>query len=752
MSLYYTRINKAVGAPVPRAEGPQKVTGQAVYTADVKLPGMLWGKILRSSHPHARIRRIDTAKARQVTGVRAIVTGLDISGRLMGKLIRDMPVLCWDVVRFIGDRVAAVAADTPEAADEALELISVDYEELEAVYDPIKAMELDAPRIHENVAGYDGAPKTRLAADVPNGLTRLAWQKGDVKQGLRAADMVLEHTFRIPGRHQGYIEPHATVVAIEPNGKIQVWASTKHPFGNRSQMAKTLEIPEDRICFNAVNLGGEFGGKGDASDAAVAYFLAQQAARPVKMVMTSAEELTAGNPAHPTVVTVKSGVTRDGRITARSLRAVHASGAYGALKPNATLSTWNYVGGPYRVDHAYSEFFQIYTNTVPGGYFRGPGGLATFFALESHTDIVAKELGMDPAEFRLKNLIGEGEKDTTGQRLQSVRFREVLQAALTAASWKVSKPHANRGKGIALFGRHTGAGDAGVAVTAEPDGTFTVISPTFDQGAGAHTILQQLVADEMTVPLTQVRVTAGNTDTAPYDSGARSSRGTYVASHAVIEACGQLRTDLLSKAAQLLECQPEEVDFQNGKFRLREDPNQQVGLRQLLVRTQGPLTVTVQENLPQPTDVTYFCAQVADVEVNPQTGTLRVHRIVTAHDVGTIINPIMHQGQIEGGVVMGLGQACMEELIIENGRVTNANAGDYKMPTVADIPKLKTVLVRSGGGPAPYHAKAIGELSNNSPPAAIANAVANGVGVRLFELPITAERIYNALRGDNARQ
>ena len=742
---------KAVGAPVPREEGPHKVTGQAVYTADVKLPGMLWGKILRSLHPHARIRRIDTAKASQVTGVRAIVTGQDIPGRLMGKLIRDMPVLCWDVVRFIGDRVAAVAADTPEAADEALELISVEYEELPAVYDPMEAMQPGAPRIHENVASYDGAPKNRLAPDVPNGLTRLAWRKGDVEQGFREADLVLEHTFRIPGRHQGYIEPHTTAVDIEPNGKIQVWCSTKHPFGNRSQMAKTLDMTEDRICFNAVNLGGEFGGKGDAPEAAVAYFLALQAGRPVKILMTSAEELTASNPAHPTVVTVKSGVKRDGRIVARSLRAVHASGAYGALKPNATLSSWNYVGGPYRVDHAYSEFLQVYTNTVPGGYFRGPGGLATYFALESHTDIVAEELGMDPGEFRLKNIIGEGEEDATGQRLQSVRFREVLQAALDAANWKGSKRHPNRAQGVALFGRHTGAGDSGIVVTVESDGTFTVISPTFDQGAGTHTILQQLVAEEMRVSLEQVRVMAGSTDVAPYDSGARSSRVTYVASHAVVEACSQVRAELTARAGRLLECELDEVVINDGKFCLRQDPSQQVSLRQLMVRTKSPLSITVQENLPQPADVTYFCAQVADVETNPETGEIVVHRFVTAHDVGTIINPTMHQGQIEGGVVMGLGQAFMEELVMENGRVMNANAGDYKLPTIADIPKLKTVLVRSGGALAPYNAKAIGELSNNSPPAAVANAIANGTGVRLFELPITAERIYHALPGGKAR-
>ena len=735
-----------VGVSVPRAEGPDKVTGRAIYAADVNLPGILWGKILRSPHPHARIRRIDASRARKVPGVRAVITGKDIPGHFMGKLIRDMPVLCWEVVRFVGDRVAAVAADTPDAAEDALGLIDVEYEELPAVFDPLEAMQPNAPRIHEDVAGYDGAPKQRLALDVPNGLTRQAWRKGDLEQGFREADLVLEHTFRIPARHQGYIEPHVGTVAIDNDGRIQVWTSTKAPFATRNQLAQAVGVPQTSIRLNVVNVGGEFGGKGDALDLPVAYFLAQQSGRPVKIVMTYAEELMAGNPGHPTVVTVRSGVKRDGRILARYLRAVHASGAYGALKANACLPTWHYVGGPYRVDNACFEFLQVYTNTVPGGYFRGPGALQTYFALESHTDIIARELGMDPAEFRLRNLIGEGEEDAVGQRLRSVRFREVLQAALDAARWERPKPGPNYGRGVALFGRHIGGGPTGIILSTEPDGAFTVISPTFDQGTGTHTILRQLVADEMRVPIEQVRVMVGDTDTAPNDGGARASRVTYVAGRVIVQACGQLREQLIAQASRMLECRPEEADYGDGKFWLREDLSQQISLRKVVALAKDPLTVTVQEDVPQPDDVTYICAQVAEVEVDPETGEMQLHRFITAHDVGTVINPTTHQGQIDGGVIMGLGQALMEELVMEGGQVTNANLGNYKLPTAADIPELETVLVRSSGGVGPYGAKAIGELANNSPPAAIANAVADAVGVRLFELPITAEKIYHALK------
>src|SRR5438132_3509806 len=585
---------KVVGAPIPRLEGPDKVSGRTIYAADVTLPGALWGKILPSPHRDARIRRIDISKARQVPSVRAVITGPQISGHLIGKQIRDMPVLCWEVVRFVGDRVPAVPAATQEAAEEAMGLIDVDYEELPAVFDPLEAMQPSAPRLHEDVAAYEGAPKDLLALDVHNGLTRLAWHKGDVEQGFREADLVLEHTFRIPGRHQGYLEPHAGVVALDPDGRIQVWASVKNPFGVRGQMAKALGLSEDRIRMNVVNVGGEFGGKGDGIDLPIAYFLARESGRPVKIVMNYAEELTASNPAHPTVITIRSGVKRDGRIVARSLRAVHASGAYGALKANSSLATWHYAGGQYRIDNAFIEFLQVYTNTVPGGYYRSPGAVATAFAIDSHSDIIAKELKMDPAEFRLKNFLTEGEEDAVGHRLYNVRFREVLQAALDAAGWKKSK-RPNFGRGIALSGRHISGGDTGLVLAAEGDGSFTILSPTVDQGSGTHTILRQLVAEQMKVPIEKVQMLIGNTDTTPRDNGVRASRITYVAGNTVMQTCSKLREQLLHHATRRLECGADEIEFDGGKFWLRQDPGQQITLRRVVTQASEPMTVSVYE-------------------------------------------------------------------------------------------------------------------------------------------------------------
>ena len=736
---------KAVGAAVPRAEAGDKVSGQTIYAADVKLPGLLWAKILRSPHPHARIVRVDTSKAETVPGVKAIITGADVRGLYVGKQIRDLPVLCWDKVRFIGDRVAAVAAETVDAAEEAIQLIDVEYELLPAVFDPLEAMLPGAPLLHEDVTSYDGAPKEILAADLHNGLTRLSWKKGDVEQGFRAADLVFEHTFHVPARHQGYLEPYAASLAIEGDGRIQVWSSVKNPFTVRSQLAKSLRIAEEKIRMNVVNVGGEFGGKGDGVNLPILYFLAQKSGRPVKFIMTYAEELSASNPAHPTVITIKSGVMRDGRIVARKMRAAHASGGYGAVKSNTSLATWHYAGGQYRIEHADIEFMQIYTNTVPGGYYRSPGAVATAFAVDCHTDIVAKELGMDAAEFRLKNFLSEGEADAVGHELKDVHFREVLQGALDAAGWHKPKK-ANHGRGIALSGRHISGGDTGVILSAEPDGNYVIVSPSIDQGSGTHTILRQLVADRMKVAIERVRVVIGDTDTAPRDGGMRASRMTYVAGNAMMTACDQLHEKLLTEAARILECRKEEIDFDGERFSLRQDRGQQVPLRRVIAQASEPLRAYVYEDYRYPEEVSYICAQIAEVEVDPETGAVKLHRVVTAHDVGTIINPLTHQGQIDGATVMGVGQGLMEEIVIDQGKVTNSNLGDYKLPSIADLFELKTVLVPSGGGVGPHNAKPIGEFANNAPPAAIANAIADAVGVRLFDLPVKADRIYQALK------
>ncbi|MEK7216812.1 MAG: xanthine dehydrogenase family protein molybdopterin-binding subunit, partial [Chloroflexota bacterium] len=686
-----------VGASVPRLDGREKVNGSAVYAGDIALPGMLWLKVLRSPYRHARIISVDTARAKAAPGVRGVISGKDHPGLLTGRAMRDMPVLCWDKVRYIGDRVAAVAADTREQADAALELISVVYEELPPVVDALQAMEPGAPLLHDDVTQYKGGDAKALIPEVHNGLSRVSFGKGDLDAGFREADLTVEHTFRVPSRHTGYIEPHAGVLAIDPDGRVQVWMSSKSPFRARNELAFAVNIPPETVRFNPVLVGGDFGGKGDTSDLPIAYLLARETGRPVKFIKTYTEELSAGNPSHQSVITIRTGLKRDGRMVARYVRAIHDSGAYGAYKPVAQVAITgvSHGGGSYRIDHTLFEAIHVYTNQVPAGFFRAPGAPQVLFGVESHTDLLAQELGMDPAEFRRRNLVLEGQENAVGHKLTGVRSIEVLEGALAAAGWGTPKPGKYYGRGIAMYDRHIPGGVSGTVLEAHEDGAVTILSPVFDQGVGAHTVLRQMVAQELQLPMSSVRVVTGHTDNTPFDPGTGGSRGTNLAGHAVMEAVRLLREDLAKRAAALLECPEEVVGYSSGQFWIREDPRQSVGIGAIVRRSNGaqPIAVTSNVDVKLKNNITCFAAQVAEVEVDPETGKVQLHRFVTAHDVGTIINPVTHQGQIDGGAIQGIGMALMEELLIEDGQVVTNHLGDYKLPTIADIPELSKRII-----------------------------------------------------------
>jgi CO/xanthine dehydrogenase Mo-binding subunit len=742
------KTRSVIGAPVARVEGVEKVSGRAIYAADVQLPGVLWGKILRSPYPHARIVRVDTSQALKIAGVQAVLTGKDVAGHYRGKSIRDVPVLCWDKVRYVGDRVAAVAAETLDAAEEAIGRIEVEYEELPAVFDPIKAMEPGSPNLHEDPGAYDGVNKDILGKGVSNMVNHLSWSKGDIEKGFREADVVLEHTFRLPLRSQGYIEPQSVMLAIEEDGAVRAWASTKTPFAARNELSKAIGLPPDRIRVQPVNVGGDFGGKGGSGDLPIAYFLAQRTKRPVRITLNYGEDLTTTNPDHLSVITVRTGVKRDGRMVARHVRAVHASGAYGGLKPGGGSIGGAGTVGPYRIENTFLEAIQVYTNIVPGGFWRAPGAIQAMFAVESHTDLVAREIGMDPGEFRLRNLVGEGEENALGRKWNEVKSRETLQAALDAAGWKKPKPGPNYGRGVAMYERGTGAGKVWINLTAERDGTLEILMVSGDQGTGLKTVLCQAVAEAMEVPVEGVKVRVGNTSEAPasVDIGFGGSRSTNIGGHAALQACGELRAKLIAQAARVLGCEAANVVYGAGRFSAPDNRRRSLSLSEVVGAGEGPITVSVQLEVPRKGSSTSFVAQVAEVEVDQETGKVSLHRFVTAHDVGTIINTLGHQGQIDGGAMMAIGAALTEELVLDEGKMTTQNLGEYKLPNIADIPELKTVLVHSKGGPGPYEAKGIGEMANVSPPAAIANAVHDAVGVRIFDLPITSEKIYRALK------
>ena len=743
---------RVIGQSIPRTDGVEKATGTARYTADIPMQGALWGKVLRSPYPHARITRIDTSRARQVPGVHGVLTGADLKGVVFGRQVRDVPVLAQDRVRFVGERVAAVAAVDEDTAQQALELIDVTYQELPALLDPLEAMKEDAQLLHPKVMSYEGLPQPLEKAS--NVFEREVWSRGDVAQGFAEADLVVENTFTTARMHQAYLEPHTYLVWIDEEGRVQVWASSKIPYNMRKALAACAGIPEERILVNHAYIGGDFGGKG-FMDEPLCYFLAFHTRMPVRMAMEYPEEFMAGNPRQPSITRLKTGLLRDGTLVAHQAQVIYNSGAYGGYLPLGHLPGSHAAAGAYRTPHAYVEAMEVYTNTVPGGYMRSPGETQAVFAMESHMNDIARRLGMDPLELRTKNLMEEGEETLTSRRYGSVhckdvRAKEVLEAVVEASSYRAPTP-ANVGRGMAIADRRASGGGTGHAgVTLNPDGSAILHTPIFEQGTGSYTSLRQMVAEEFALPIERVRVEVWNTDGVPFDEGVLAGRVTRIEGQAVHLAAQEARQEVVRLTAELLGW-PEEHLTVEGESVRRQDTGEVQPWAGILARTGRSVTGQGKVVDWSLNEITAFTAQVAEVSVDPETGEVRLLRYTTAHDVGTIINPLGHQGQIDGAVIQGLGYATMEELRVEEGQVTNLSFGDYKIPNINDIPPLQTVLVQSERGVGPYNAKWIGEggaLSLVAP--AIANAVEDAVGVRIRDLPLTAEKVHRALRARKA--
>ena len=745
-----------IGQSVARGEGPDKVSGNATYAADVVLPGMLTGKVLRSPFPHAKIVKIDTSRAARLPGVHAVLTADDLPARRVGRRLQDVPVLARDRVLFVGEKVVAVAAEDADTAEEALLLVDVEYEELPAVFDPLEAMKPDAPVLHPDLDNYEGLP--RPASQVNNVFSENNWANGDVDQGFRESDLIFEHTFNAQLMHQAYIEPHVCIVQVDDSGRVEGWVNNKAPFGLRQQMSAAWDLPEDMIKFNPCSIGGDFGGKGSFMDVPLCYYLALRSRRPVKMAMDYIQELMAGNPRHPAVITLKTGVKSDGRLWARQASTVFNSGAYGAFKPGVSLGGADRAGGPYVIPHINIDSYMVYTNNVPCGHMRAPAKPQVTFAVESHTDMIAREMGIDPYEFRLRNVLHDGDPSPTGRGWQEIRAEETLREGAQAAGWtspKASTPNARIGRGMAMADQPPGSGQSTAKVALGEDGKATLRISLWDTGTGAHTVLRQVIAEELTIPVEDVSIVVGDTDAVDFDSGSGGSRVTYTAGRTVLGAALDLREKLTAFAGELLNCAPDQITLQDGRVRQDVVEGQQpreMPLAELAARAadsaQGQLVGEHTFTAPTST-VTSFCTQTAEVEVDQETGQIKVNKIVSVHDVGTIINPLNHQGQIEGGVIQGLGYALMEELTNEEGRISSLSLGDYKIPTIQDLPELVTRLVGSPSGPAPYDSKGIGESSNVPVAAAIANAIEDAVGVRITDLPITAEKVLAALKAKN---
>ncbi|HEY7067736.1 MAG TPA: xanthine dehydrogenase family protein molybdopterin-binding subunit [Chloroflexota bacterium] len=734
---------RVVGQPIVREDGPAKVTGAARYTADVPLRDALWAKCLRSPYPHARIVRVDTSRAARLPGVVVALAGAEFPPGLIGRRLRDQPIVARDRVRFVGERVAAVAANDLDTAEEALSLIDVEYEELPAVLDPLAAMEPDAPLLHPDLLSYEGL---HGRPTIPNVHSHILIERGDLGAGFAASDLVLEHTYTTPPQHQGYIEPYTVLVGIDASGRPDVWMSNKGPFLLRGQMAAALDMPEEWLRCNPVHIGGDFGGKGSPMDAPVAYQLARRAGRPIRMVMTYAEELLAGTPRHASVIRLRTGVRRDGTLVTRDALVVWNGGAYGAHKPVPTVHIQGGLeaAGSYRIPNVRIDSRCVYTNQIPAGFMRSPGRPQMAFAVESEMDLIAKELGMDPVELRRRNVIHDGDVTSRGHKYRNVKGEDTLRAAAKAGALDQPRPPLV-GRGLAFADRGIGSGETGVTLRLHADGRLDVRYGMPDQGVGVSTMLRQVVAEATGLPVEQIAAAPANTDDAPYDSGIGASRHTHISGRAALQAAEQLAACLAETAAELLSAAPEAVERQDGHYACDGRAVPLAAVVERAARTAGGvLEVRVDVNLPWP-DETCFIGEVAEVEVDPETGGVRLRKLTTVHDVGMVINPLMHQGQIDGGIVQGIGQGLIEEMLVEDGRVTTLSLGEYKLPTMADIPALETVLLDAGSGPGPYGAKAIGEMTSFCTPAAIANAVADACGVRLFSLPITAEKVWRAL-------
>ncbi len=739
--MAYKNLNK----PVPRIEGADKVSGNMRYAADFPFPAALSAKILRASLPHARIIEIDTGKALKLPGVRAIITGADVAGVMVGLRMKDMPLLAQDRVRYVGEPVAAVAADNEEIAEQAVNLIDVRYQELPFVTDPIEATRPGAPLLHDDPTVYKNAPERDI--DLPNVQSYGKWTNGDVEAGFQKAARIFEHTFRTPLGFHGYIEPHACTVQINTDGRVEIWASNKAPFTLRSRFARDLGLDEANVKVHILPVGGDFGGKTSVVEAPVCYFLAKKTGKPVRMVLDYTEELTAISHRHPAVITLRTGVDGDGKLCATQVRAVFSGGGYAALKANAEVT----VQGPrraasyYRIPAIQVETLCVYTNQVPCTQTRTPGSPQTTFAVESHMDIIARELGMDPVAFRMKNLIDDGEATPFGQKLKGVVVKETLEKALDTAGWQ--KPKAkNIGRGVAVYERPSGAGKSGAAITIESNGDINVHLGVPDVGPGIHTVVQQIVSEVLDVPIERVKIRVENTDSSPFDSGTGGSKSTNSVGTAAYQAVSEIKEKVLALAAASLGCKPEDLQMLKGRYVAPEHkPMTSADLITLAVeQNRGALThLSIYE--PSRAAITSFAAQVAEVEVDPGTGQITVKKLTTVHDSGTVLNHLSYQGQVDGGVVTGLGFALMEDNSLVDGKMMTANLGEFKMATIADVPKLTTVLMESSSGPIPYQGKAIAEIPNVPTAAAIANAIHDAVGVRLYDLPLTSEKIYGAL-------
>jgi CO/xanthine dehydrogenase Mo-binding subunit len=765
--------NEYVGKRVPRVEGLEKVTGRAAYSVDVELPGMLYGAVLRSPLAHARIVAIDLTEARKARGVKAIVTGKDFPF-LFGGMLRDQPFLAIDRVRHVGEPVAAVAATTEAEAQEALEKIKVQYEELPAAFDPREALAEGAPILHEKlgeyvvVGPYKNLPGTNVC-------TLRTFSLGDVNAGFTQSDEIFEDEFYIHTVAHTPMETHAAVAQYLPvEQKYNIWSSTDRPFRLAKELADALGIGINQVRFISTYSGGGFGGKGSMVAEAIAVPLARYSkGRPVKVVFSREEELTASQTRHAAYLKMKTGVKKDGTLVACRAEILWDKGAYSSKGPDVGHRGALTIFGPYRIPHLEMLSRMVYTNKQPAGAYRGFGTTQVTWACEVHMDQIARGLKMDSLEFRLKNGYVEGDAYINGQVMQAVGLKETLEKAAREIGWGVPQPRPSgsrfRGRGLASMIKGTATPtESSCFIKVNPDGSLTLLTSSVEIGAGQKTVLAQIAAETIGVSLDSISIPNPDTAITPYDSGVSSSRTTYHMGNAIRLAGQEIRGKILEMAGEILKADPSRLSFSQGRI-LDESGGQGLTVKELFSRKFGgrggglvaegrfspagsPLLAAGGKEAMS-SIFWMFATHAAEVEVDQETGVVKVLKIAAAHDVGTAVNPMGCEQQIEGAAVMGLSNALLEEFKTDQGRILNDTLADYKVATFKDLPQIVPIIVETYHPEGPFGAKGIGEPAAACTAPAIANAIYDAVGVWMKDLPITPEKVLEALhREKNGRQ
>ena len=759
-----------IGKSYRRLDYQTKVTGRAQYLADMSVPGMCHGKILRSPYAHARIRKIDASKALKVSGVLAVLTRDDILHDegiepYYGPVFKDQTIVAVEKVRHVGDPVAAVAALTVDAAEMALGLIEVDYEELPAVLDVHQSLKPNAILVHDSVklpsSGFADLAEIK-PVEGTNICTHFKLNRGDMQKGFAEADHVFEDTFTLPATQHSFLETHACIASVEPGGRIIVWATTQNPFVVRTQLANIFKVPVSKVRVIVTYLGGGYGGKVYPKVEPITVALAQKAGRPVRIVL-SREEVFYTITKHAAVIRMKTGVKNDGTLVARECEIHLDTGAYAEIGPRVAKKSGYTAAGPYRIPNLKIDSYSVYTNKPPAGAFRGFGVSQSAWAVESQMDIIAAALKIDPLELRKQNGYNEGDKFVTEETLRAVGLKQCLDEVTTAIDWnskETSKHGASenlrRGKGVACMIKATITPSISCAVVKlNEDASLSVYAGTVEMGQGSETVLAQIAGKELGLPLKHIQVLGVDTDVVPYDLTTSSSRSTFHMGKAVQLAARDIMRQLKQIVAAEYSVPDDKISFADGKIRL---PETQLDYAEVMFKRFGMQggtlvgegqvkTSTKDEFGEKSTSAFWFLAAgAAEVEVDVDTGKFKLVKYATAVDVGKALNPLGCRQQLAGAAITGIGQAMFEEIAYDNGQLINPNLVDYVLPSLGDMPPvIEPICVEVPDRNGPFGAKGIGESSLIPVAPAIANAIYDAVGVRIKDLPIKAEKIYLGL-------